>query len=305
MKKLITIAAASLVGFALSLSVANAADPNTIGEDGFWTQPSHGDEVQQVESVTVTFTVKEALYDSPSLKETRYSIAPQTVKVVAMVQGAFQIKTWLGLKWISPKGKIIYNLAPTAQTIVLRSNTPIYAFPNVHEHQDGELVPQTVTAFETAAGGWFHIRTETGDEWINPSIAEPLDVVEENGSIEPIMGEFVYQYPNKNAKQTASVFGLVGYDKKTDDGWYHIGAADGDGWFQTTANNLPETIDEEIVLRKVTTITSNPVNGKWLGALGPQTVQAFEKWRNYYKIHTWKGDAWVYVEPIDNADGKR
>lgn len=41
---------------------------------------------------------------------------------------------------------------------------------------------------------------------------------------------------------------------------------------------------------------------KKLGELSPQSLKTFEKWNNWYHIHAWMGDAWVYVTPENSAD---
>lgn len=43
-------------------------------------------------------------------------------------------------------------------------------------------------------------------------------------------------------------------------------------------------------------------NSKKLGDLSPQSLKAFEQWNNWYHIHAWMGDAWVYVTPENSAD---
>lgn len=128
---------------------------------------------------------------------------------------------------------------------------------------------------------------------INPSIAAPAELEKTNTSIELIGDTLVYQYPNKNASLgTIRPLTITPFEK-THTGWYHIHSDLGDGWVQVDENNLPQKIDELINLQMETALWSTPISGGWLAKLAPQQVRAYEKWNNWYKIHTWLGEAWV------------
>jgi hypothetical protein len=61
--------------------------------------------------------------------------------------------------------------------------------------------------------------------------------------------------------------------------------------------NAEQTIDQKLTLTKTITYYKNlNVQTDKLGELAPQSVQAFGKWKNWYHIHTWQGDAWIYVD---------
>ncbi|HJV78344.1 MAG TPA: hypothetical protein VJ602_08180, partial [Paludibacter sp.] len=59
----------------------------------------------------------------------------------------------------------------------------------------------------------------------------------------------------------------------------------------------PVKVDQTITLTKNVTMYERAAQeSKILGELSPQTVTVFEKFANWYHIHTWKGDAWINIQ---------
>jgi hypothetical protein len=296
MKKVfLSFSAITLLCSFITFGIVNAGPYGTIDDDG--SLHVRGGEVTPID-ITITLTGEEELYDLPSLdNKTGLSLAPQTVHAIAEDSAFFKIRTWLGDKWIFPKHKIIYNLEAAETELTLTAITPIFDFPNGNENVAGELSPQSITSFEKAAGGWYHINTWLGPKWINPDIALPKDVEKTSDSLELIAGAAVLQYPNKNAKilgQLPQPSTVTAFEK-TKTGWYHIHSSVGDGWIQVDESQLPQKVDEVITLIHETWIWDNPVAGRWIAKLAPQQVKAYQKWNNWYRIQTWLGDKWIIV----------
>lgn len=66
-----------------------------------------------------------------------------------------------------------------------------------------------------------------------------------------------------------------------------------------------DKIDESINLIANTDVYQLPSkNSTVIATVGPQSVQAFEKYGNWYQIHsTWLGDSWIYVDNTTKTNG--
>ncbi|TVY11806.1 hypothetical protein [Paenibacillus cremeus] len=285
---------AAVVALTMAIAIMSGGQASAysgIDEQGFITTPESLD-------ITVTFMEPEPVYDAAEPeRKSGVTLAPQTVHAKAIENAFFKIDTWLGDKWIFPKGRIIYNLEPIQKELALPATTPMFDFPNALQKRLGELSPQTVTAFEQAAGRWYHVRTPQGDGWINLAIALPKEVQPVSGSIKPVGDTLILQYPHERAQ-------LVGVLRnqavtplgKTSDNWYHIQGTFGDGWVHVEDSQLPKPVDKLITLNRETEIMDYPMVGNWLGKLAPQQIRATGQWNNWYQIQTWLGEAWIVVD---------
>jgi hypothetical protein len=70
------------------------------------------------------------------------------------------------------------------------------------------------------------------------------------------------------------------------------------GYLNGMAHKMPpQNVDTNVTLSTTTSIYEQAgSDSKKLGDLAPQIVKAFQQWYNWYHIHTWLGDGWVYVE---------
>lgn len=125
-------------------------------------------------------SVNEAMpiFDVPEAEATVSGYLSAGQSVVAferMNRDWFHIHTWLGEKWINRTYFLPKDLQMRDETVDLKENTPVYAFPNRDAKVLGTLSPQIVSAFESGSG-WHHIRSSwLGDVWIyaSPSAADP------------------------------------------------------------------------------------------------------------------------------------
>lgn len=105
----------------------------------------------------LTFSTK--IYHEPSyLKYAGASISPQTITILdKRTDGWWLVKTWLGDKWIAPNGI----------QLVLKDTYTIYNEASFSSSTGASLSPQTVTAINQKAGGWWQVKTWLGNKWIN------------------------------------------------------------------------------------------------------------------------------------------
>ncbi|MGO4271336.1 hypothetical protein AB4Z22_16075, partial [Paenibacillus sp. TAF58] len=168
------------------------------------------------------------LYDAPkSSSGTGIRLGKQTVHANAISGSYLKIETWLGSKWIRISGDTLLDVQMKSLELSLDAAfTPAFERPDGSSKYVMELAPQTVHAFEWK-DNWYHIRTNNGSAtWINPDIAVPANVIEQNATAEVEQKTVLFAYPSFNSKplgviapQQVKVSATAGGWKQIDSGW--------------------------------------------------------------------------------------
>lgn len=118
---------------------------------------------------TYTLSNNVTLFNEPTFTSQKNgALAPQTVNILEKTDnGWMKIDTYLGDKWIAPKGES-YQLIESAT---------LYSKPSLLSSTSGSLSPQPLTVLDEQADGWLKVRTYLGDKWISP---EGSELTEEN-----------------------------------------------------------------------------------------------------------------------------
>jgi hypothetical protein len=100
----------------------------------------------------------------------------------------------------------------------------------------------------------------------------------------------LYNYPVQYSKTASALSPQTVEAVDYWGGFYKINTWLGDKWV-----NIPDPVNQKITLTANTNLyQSASENAKVLGALAPQTVEAFERTGKWFHIHTtWVGDAWI------------
>jgi hypothetical protein len=217
---------------------------------------------------------------------------------------------------------------PRTFTVELRQPTQLYNDQQLNLQPTTALAPQILTVvkqknyYETATEAWYQVETWLGDKWIH--VDRPIiRYVEWLKSIQAVNGKratveitnptLLYNdaYTDTSTwyvitPQTVEVIDVGNYMYKiktwSGDKWISAGATSSpldnpNGKIANPADNKVVPIDQAINLTSPTVLSELPTTlaTRKLGALSPQTVQAFEKKGDWYHIHTtWTGDAWFY-----------
>ena len=137
--------------------------------------------------------------------------------------------------------------------------------------------------------GWYRVNTPYGLLWIKPSLYYDGIMAKESGRIGTSTNLNIYDTPNLATKPAQVIKPTyLMYDMRWGN-WYHVNTYLGYKWIQ-----LPVRINERIRLTTNITLYTTPyVTDKTV--VKPVPVTAFEKIENWYHIHTYKGDRWIYV----------
>lgn len=115
----------------------------------------------------LTLFEKTPIYDAPVARRYREgALAPQTVQAVRRHGDWFEIRTWLGGKWIRPQRYHVGEIVDISAAIRLNEKTSVYDLPFADLPPAGSLAPQTVQA-TARIGDWYRIRTWLGEKWIH------------------------------------------------------------------------------------------------------------------------------------------
>ncbi|MEB9613458.1 S-layer homology domain-containing protein [Bacillus cereus] len=188
------------------------------------------------------------LYSSPDYKSNAVgSITPQTVRVVdAQENGWLKIKTYMGDKWIAPKGV----------TYELKQNVAMYRDPSfLADKEEYGLMPQTVMLLEDRSDGWKLIKTAYGDRWIVPDgvslqITKPTPLFKED------------KFSTSDGVITSEKVVVIGEQAG---GWYQIKSSKGNHWIAPNGIKYRTTEDidykptEDIMSSKIGTIPKGTV----------------------------------------------
>lgn len=101
-------------------------------------------------------------------------IPPQRVFAMEKTEdGVYHVRSRDGsVFWIHPDYAQPAGGEKVKESIEVKESTGLYLFPTAPSLRFGMISPQTVNAFEKWTDGegklWYHIRTWTGDMWIQP-----------------------------------------------------------------------------------------------------------------------------------------
>ncbi|MGD6856642.1 M23 family metallopeptidase [Bacillus infantis] len=118
-----------------------------------------GDKWIAPNGIKADLTFSTRIFNEPSyLKSAGASLSPQTITILdKRTDGWWLVKTWLGDKWIAPNGI----------TLLLKDTYTIYNDASFSSSTGASLTPQTVTAINQKADGWWQVKTWLGNKWIN------------------------------------------------------------------------------------------------------------------------------------------
>lgn len=235
-------------------------------------------ETKQVKQTKLKLTSITNLYDAADFsKKRKESLAPQTVTVITSTgTGWYKIKTWLGEKWITPKG-VKLKLTKTA---------PLYNEADFSKKRKESVSPQTVTVIDATGTGWYKIKTWLGEKWVAPNGAKLKLSKTTTLYNQP---DFSKKRNEKLSPQTVTVTGATGT------GWYKIKTWLGEKWVS------PDGVSMKLV--STTNLYDKPdVTKRRKEKLSPQSVTVIDTASNgWYKIKTWIGEKWILPnKPAEN-----
>jgi Peptidase family M23 len=224
------------------------------------------------EQSTLYIEGKVPLYNEASLiTESGAFIENQTVEVLEeRTDGWYRIKTWLGEKWVAPKGAKIY----------LDKYVYLYDDKSLLTESDGAAVAnQTLTVLDQTADGWWLIKTWLGDKWIAP---DGIKVWLPNNGVN------LHNDTSFLSKTGASINAqtITVIDQRTD-GWWLIKTWLGDKWI--APNGVTFTISQTYPLYNDASFSS-PAGA----SVANQKLTALDQRAGgWWKIKTWLGDKWI------------
>jgi predicted chitinase len=235
-----------------------------------WTIPGSAVAATATTTQTLKLTSTTRLYDAADFsKKRKETLAPQTVTVISSTgTGWYQIKTWLGNKWVAPNGV----------SLKLSGTTYLYDAANYGMRRAESLSPQTVTAVDATGTGWYKVKTWLGEKWVAPNGA-PLKL----SSITDLYdsSDFATKRKETLAPQTVNVI------SETGSGWYKIKTWLGDKWIAPSGVSLK-------LNSTVRLFDDADLSKKRKETISPQTVTAVDATgTGWYKIKTWIGDKWI------------
>jgi hypothetical protein len=242
------------------------------------------------------FTIFESeyLYQAPHASmKTFYGLAPQSLNYVNSVGGWYKVKTWIGDMWVKPKYFMEGQPQQGNGSLMINKKIPLYNVPNANTSPVTTITPQTVNYVEKYFG-WYHIKTWMGLKWIfidYPAEITPIgEQLKVNNQIRLYESATSYVTKVDITPQT-----LTAFEKWND--WYHIYTWLGPKWVYGPALVFGKDIIKQnqiVHLTKITAFYAQP--NSWLPAyssLGPQNVNSYERWNDWYHINTWVGPMWI------------
>ncbi|CAG7642642.1 hypothetical protein PAECIP111802_02884 [Paenibacillus allorhizosphaerae] len=179
----------------------------------------------------MTLIGSEQLYDRPSDDAgTGLYLSPQTIAPLGFSAdtGFFLVSTWVGDKWIRPREGVLDNVEPVETELV--PDAPVYLF-------DAPLIG--LNSGKTLSGplhvigkwrSWYHIRTHTGDKWINPAYALPERLRPPEEPITLDTKATLYKYPFGLSGEVGVIDPQTILPVERGDEWHHLQGDFGDGW---------------------------------------------------------------------------
>lgn len=163
----------------------------------------------------------------------------------------YQLETTDGPRWTFGSGQPI-----TAETKIIQRTHPsaLYSYPSSQYEDEPKLVltgdlpvfEKTYNEYITNYGydgDWYHVRTEQGEGWFNPTFAEPEDAVAETATIQlnsPVTA--LFQYPNTGIIRNHGQLGpqtlrpIAAWTDPNGIRWFQIDSFVGRAWIQLVPN---------------------------------------------------------------------
>ncbi|WP_426452915.1 hypothetical protein ACP26L_12710 [Paenibacillus sp. S-38] len=235
-----------------------------------------------------------------------------------------QIQTsWLGPQWIRLPMKQIGSLKRSSGSKFYRI-TQLSTLPPMLEvlgtsAPSSEVRNSILTEtgeFVTPLGSFYEVETSEGRRWTRTP-GQVITVSDE--TITRSKPAALYPLPSLDsgepvlaAPQTLNVSEKLEGDPVHyyDGGWYHVKAAEGEGWFNARFSEPEDSkpVMAEIDLRTdKTPLYLYPDSSLLLhnGVLSPQTVRATASWDapngvRWFRISTFLGDAWLELNPLQD-----
>lgn len=155
----------------------------------------------------------------------------------------YEVGTDGGTKWALADG---LHVIPETKTLTRTHPSPLYTYPSPYE------VPMLVLAgdlqvFEKinkeasndSVGEWYHVRTDQGEGWFNPTFAEPEDATIETATIQLYSAVTrLYRYPNTDISLEngqlgpQSIHPLAAWTAPNGIRWFQINSFVGQAWIQ-------------------------------------------------------------------------
>ena len=229
----------------------------------------------------LTLNDRETLYDARNGNPNGGSLSPQTVTAVQRIGDWFEIKTYLGNRWIKPSDFEFEKF-----NLTLMENCTCALFDNKNGSPLGIEIPlETVTAVKRI-GDWFEIETPNGNRWIKPGDYEI-------GNFDLTMNKKTTLYDAKNGNPNGGSLSPQTVRAVQRDGdWFEIETPNGNRWIsrdncQCYIGDFNITINERATLYDAK--SGNP-NG---GSLSPQTVRGVQRDGDWFEIKTYLGNRWI------------
>ncbi|UUZ94886.1 hypothetical protein LJK87_10445 [Paenibacillus sp. P25] len=306
-----------------------------------WTSASPAGAEPLPEYVTIVEDLP--LYDTPNLSATvEGKVGPQSIQVLDTKEANgrkwFNVKTWLGPKWISPSFDYQGSVKKTEPfDLELYEETPLYDYPSEPTKTRYRISPQKVHADAIAyvynPGEQMYwefraVRIDTwlGKKWIIPKRYLPFlqgtnETVTLNtytllfGGVTAAMdsgpgGMFDHTFTNLPvngmiAPQPIQAFEKVAF-RNFNTTWYHVRTEQGgDAWVNPRLQMPAEIVPEKKTYRltRTTSIHKYPFDlVPAFGAAAPQEVESFERAGDWIHVHTWAGDGWLRVKDERSLD---
>ncbi|NOU94422.1 hypothetical protein GC093_14515 [Paenibacillus sp. LMG 31456] len=193
--------------------------------------------------------------------------------------------------------------------LILTETTPLYDKNDPSTLTSSTMAPQTVNVTDAwiYTPNWYEIDTWLGKKWINAPAAIPHEPNYVKTKFQLYDTFYLFDGPFSNKWTEASISPQVVETLDRANDYYKISTWLGDKWIKSpplenryamTDITHIEKVNQKIDLLWTTDMRQTPSHGsKVLGALSPQTLQAFEKIDNWFHIKSsWVGDAWVKVD---------
>lgn len=193
--------------------------------------------------------------------------------------------------------------------LILTETTSLYDKNDDSTRISATISPQTVNVTDAwiYTRNWYEIDTWLGKKWIYAPTAIPHEPNYGKRKIQLYDNFYLHDGPFNNQVTEAVISPQVVEAIDSANSFYKISTWLGDKWIKLpplenryAMVNISDIakVDQKVDLSSATEMRQTPSLGsKVLGALAPQTVQAFEKIDNWYHIKSsWVGDAWVKVD---------
>ncbi|WNF37319.1 SpoIID/LytB domain-containing protein [Bacillaceae bacterium IKA-2] len=248
----------------------------------------------EIETYTERLYVPEntSIYSSPTSQVASGAISPQNVTPLRKWGDWYEIKTWLGPKWIKPNALLLGGIDRISESITLTEVAEIFHSPLDNQRRSSVSV-QKVTATHQW-NDWYRIETWLGAMWMKPEAAIIGEVVAHPEGLYVTGNTSLYRSPTAKSSSGAIAPQNVETISKWGE-WYQINTWLGPKWIKPTAPLLGgiKQVSETISLTKKTQMYNSPLDSQHQSALAVQKVTATHQWNDWYRINTWLGPQWI------------